>query len=881
MLSRTYQYTDDSNSISEEYEYDIFDRLSSKTGYENGGRLYSESYSYESSDVNQIITKITNDYTASTFGKMVSEEIDTYDKYGRIIKQEIQNGSESIVKEYEYDYADRITKETDGNGGETLYEYNYAGQVTKQTNALGDSISTVYDMAGQALTVTDANGNTTSTEYDKLGRAIKAITPFDENSGGETKTYYDKNSNTLKTSVKRSENLYSTTEYKYDVMGNAIAQIVENGNEDIVTQYEYDLAGRITEMITGLTAYSETPSGGATTRYEYNSSGYLYKVTDPTGCAEIYNEYDKAGNVLSMTDRNSNTIKNVYGAYGLKKSYTENSPETKEYEYDGLGHVVKTKSVNKNGEEVNEEYSYDSLGRLINSVSNDGEKQEYIYDSNSNLISYKLIGSENSNEISYEYDAANRLTKLINSGIITTYGYDANGNLLTKEQNNGVNTEYEYNKAGLLTNMETTKNGRMYTYSKCEYLLNGLMKRSYMPYQQGNTYEIRTKNYNYDNAGRLVGEVTANAAGIPLSNQYSYDAYGNRVKKYSQVPDDLTEETITYEYDLNNRLIKENSHKCYEEQMVDEYGSTRYYYDYNGNMTAKQSSGSGVSDITGEGSSNAIISGRSSYGTGTSIYRYDVFGRLTNYNSGTIEAQYEYNADNLRTQKTVNRTETNFVWNGGNLAEEYGGSNGIYTYDGQGIHISNQDGVVKTYLKDQHTNIVGYADEDGELIDTGVFGMDYDAFGNQWTGETPDPFGYCGEYLDKETGLIYLRNRYYDSSTGRFITEDPAQDGLNWYSYCAGDPVNAVDPWGLRLTASVEDSETILQELEKLTDDDISFVEDVDENGIGTGMGQFVITKTYDTYRHVGQTLIQNLIYSDEVVNINIGGVELQIVTEI
>ena len=60
-----------------------------------------------------------------------------------------------------------------------------------------------------------------------------------------------------------------------------------------------------------------------------------------------------------------------------------------------------------------------------------------------------------------------------------------------------------------------------------------------------------------------------------------------------------------------------------------------------------------------------------------------------------------------------------------------------------------------------------------------------------------NPFRYCGEYYDEETGLIYLRNRYYDSSTGRFITEDPAKDGLNWYSYCGGNPVMFVDPWGL------------------------------------------------------------------------------------
>ena len=211
----------------------------------------------------------------------------------------------------------------------------------------------------------------------------------------------------------------------------------------------------------------------------------------------------------------------------------------------------------------------------------------------------------------------------------------------------------------------------------------------------------------------------------------------------------------------------------------------------------------------------------------------------------------------------MNRTETNFVWNGGNLAEEYGGSNGIYTYDGQGIHISNQDGVVKTYLKDQHTNIVGYADEDGELIDTGVFGMDYDAFGNQWTGENPDPFGYCGEYLDKETGLIYLRNRYYDSSTGRFITEDPAQDGLNWYSYCAGDPVNAVDPWGLGFTLNNynENGDDRLAALQALTDDTLSYDTNTDR--------VIIVNEVDDPTRENGTNLIRELIASPIVCTID------------
>ena len=63
---------------------------------------------------------------------------------------------------------------------------------------------------------------------------------------------------------------------------------------------------------------------------------------------------------------------------------------------------------------------------------------------------------------------------------------------------------------------------------------------------------------------------------------------------------------------------------------------------------------------------------------------------------------------------------------------------------------------------------------------------DYDPYGVQLTDATGDtnPFRYKGEYFDEETGFIYLRARYYDPAIGRFISLDPAKDGLNWYVYC-------------------------------------------------------------------------------------------------
>ena len=86
------------------------------------------------------------------------------------------------------------------------------------------------------------------------------------------------------------------------------------------------------------------------------------------------------------------------------------------------------------------------------------------------------------------------------------------------------------------------------------------------------------------------------------------------------------------------------------------------------------------------------------------------------------------------------------------------------------------------------------------LNNNGSKSKEYDAFGNiekETNASTYNPLQYCGEYTDQESGFIYLRNRYYDSETGRFINEDPARSGGNWYSYCSGNPIMFWDPSGL------------------------------------------------------------------------------------
>jgi RHS repeat-associated protein len=78
----------------------------------------------------------------------------------------------------------------------------------------------------------------------------------------------------------------------------------------------------------------------------------------------------------------------------------------------------------------------------------------------------------------------------------------------------------------------------------------------------------------------------------------------------------------------------------------------------------------------------------------------------------------------------------------------------------------------------------------------------YDAFGNltSSSGSSANPFGFAGNWgyqNDSDSGLMLLGHRYYDASTGRFLTRDPIKDGRNWYAYCGNNPIGAVDPLGL------------------------------------------------------------------------------------
>lgn len=209
-----------------------------------------------------------------------------------------------------------------------------------------------------------------------------------------------------------------------------------------------------------------------------------------------------------------------------------------------------------------------------------------------------------------------------------------------------------------------------------------------------------------------------------------------------------------YAYDLNDRLITETKDGV----------TTFYSYDNNGNMLGK------------------------SDGTSVVTQTFDLLNRMTSFSDGETTASYTYNPDNMRRSKTVNGVKTEHVWVGSDIALDITGSS-VVSYM-QGIK-SNYG----WYVYNAHGDVVQLCDNNGVVTKS----YDYDPYGNQLTEADAldkNPYRYSGEYYDAESGYIYLRARYYDSATGRFISEDPAFDGFNWYAYCGGNPLNRWDPSG-------------------------------------------------------------------------------------
>ena len=214
----------------------------------------------------------------------------------------------------------------------------------------------------------------------------------------------------------------------------------------------------------------------------------------------------------------------------------------------------------------------------------------------------------------------------------------------------------------------------------------------------------------------------------------------------------------------------------------------------------------------------------------TAVYTWDDADRLTEVCPsspavGQKRVRYEYDV----LDRLVGRTEE--TWNGTAWASPgvtrivYDGDLPVAEFDGAGellremvwdpsaeggvgglVLLRTPQGVFRP-ICDFRGNVLALLDESGDIAES----YRYDGFGtprlfDSSGSELPapcsalgNPFGFACKRYDATTALCHFGARWYDPALGRFLSPDPLGfvDGPNRYAYCAGDPVNYVDPWGL------------------------------------------------------------------------------------
>jgi RHS repeat-associated protein len=376
------------------------------------------------------------------------------------------------------------------------------------------------------------------------------------------------------------------------------------------------------------------------------------------------------------------------------------------------------------------------------------------YDAASRLISTTY---PDQTVITNAYDDLNHITSIEEYALFT---YTPDSLLSTLTYNNGVVTTLGYDQRHRPLSIRAEKEGELllslgYTYDAVGNT-TAIMKEWIDPV----TYTMLTANesYTYDSIDRLT---TASNGFGTLS--FEYDAVGNRTKKI------VNGEEAIYTYSLYDRLSTA--------------GEWVFDYDSNGNTISK-------ADPTEEW-----------------LFQYDARDELVHVElNEEVMGTYVYDGNGNRIKKTEwNQTSQQYetiiyIYSKGKVCYEKNMTTeleGTYIYGPAG-RIAKKVGEEVMYY---HTDHLGSTRLMTSASGNPITAIEYYPFGySQLSGES-ERYSFTGQEMDS-TGLYYLKARYYDPETGRFLTEDRGgcnysePQTLNKYVYCFNNPLRYTDPTG-------------------------------------------------------------------------------------
>ena len=662
-----------------------------------------------------------------------------------------------------------------------------------------------YDADGNLESVT-TSGLAEDTNTYANGNLIQTVT-----GGNGTFTYSYDTTNTHR--LNSVTNGQITQSMGYDASGNVISSTLSGtGGKSIQTSAVYQGSqNRIT---------SSKDAAGNETKYYYANGNVQMRalpttIIDPKGTHHTAS-YDASGRILQTAVANAANLQYNYEEGNLSSVQRTNNGKSQTYSitYDPFGNMTSLKIGDQtlatytygngngllksqtyaNGDNVS--FTYDDLGRVQSAFYSDGHNVLYFYDGNGRL--YRALEST------------------INYSRNYFYTYDSLGRLIYSEQKEGyssvLRTNQNYNAFNQLTKQSwqlgSTAYSETYTYNASDGSLNTMT-----------TGVGTTLTMGYDGLRRLTSvtggpvsrqftyrdidstKTTMQVASVTSGGQqygYTYDSMGN-IATYSAPG----KGTVTYTYDNQGQLLSATGDTTYT-----------YTYDGAGNILTANGHTYTYGDTTwkdlltafdGNSISYDAIGNPTSYYNGTRWTMTWTGGRnLTNAAAGGNSLSFAYNANGLRTSKTVNGVTYQYYYASGKLMRMTWGANTIdFFYDANGApYAMKHNGTVYYYVTNLQGDVMRVVNASGTVVAS----YDYDPYGKvlsaTGTLANVNPLRYRGYVYDQETGFYYLNSRYYDPAVGRFINSDEYAStgqgllGNNMYAYCQNNPVKHIDSQG-------------------------------------------------------------------------------------
>jgi RHS repeat-associated protein len=655
--------------------------------------------------------------------------------------------------------ADALTSIQFPDGTPQYFTYDAEGRLAGSSQD-GDADAYTYSYSLGEATVKDGDGNAAHFFYNEQGLLVKTIDPL----GNVSFATYNGNYNL--TSATGPTGLVET--FAYDNNGNLTAVTNPLGQTD-----SFSYTGSDNLLATS------TDAQGNTTTYYYDASGDLTLTQNPDGTAASAT-YDALGDPLTIVNANGQVTSDTYNAMGQILSETLADGTSYTFTYDQYGNLIT---------------ATDAAGTITLSYDTGDRLTEVAYP-NHQLLIYTYVGGRRTQmdevdpagntveAVNYSYTPAGQLAGLTdgnnNNAPIVTYVYNNLGQIEAAVDGSGTGsgagpyscpyTTYKYDADGNLVQLVNYASGTTVN-SSFNYTYNALGQTATMATLDG------TWTYHYDASGELVHAAFAPNQGSGISPEdltYVYNAAGDRTQTIvhgaattvatTYTSNSVNETTstsdgVTYTYDADGNLISK----------TDASGTTTYTYDSLDRLTSVTSP------------------------TDSWIYEYDALGNLAaTIHNGLVNGQV---ASTTTTQNLVDPTGL------GNVVAQYDGSGNLianYTY-GVGLVSQVTSGGTNYYQFDALGSTADLVDSSGAIENS----YSYLPFGGLMnpTVTVANPFTYVGQFgvSSDGSGLLNMRARSYDPTTGQFTSNDPIGllgGDFNVRRYAGNDPINFFDYGG-------------------------------------------------------------------------------------